>query len=157
MKCFKCNGNYELNFIDYHYKHCNGYRITKRKKTDKRKIRDLKKSLIQLQKSLEKKNKIIENAIHNKVALKKISTQRKYHPIYDSLEWKKLRYATLRKFNFKCLACNSTNKELHVDHIKPHSIYPSLAFDENNLQVLCKDCNLSKSNKFEDDLINKTM
>lgn len=28
----------------------------------------------------------------------------------------------------------------------------NLAFDSNNLQVLCESCNLGKSNVFEDDL-----
>ena len=83
-------------------------------------------------------------------------TERKLHPVYDSLQWKELRYKTFQRFGFKCLACNSTNTELHIDHIKPISKYPELVFDENNLQVLCKDCNLSKSNKFEDDLRNKS-
>jgi X-X-X-Leu-X-X-Gly heptad repeat protein len=36
---------------------------------------------------------------------------------------------------------------LHVDHIKPRSLYPARALDPENLQVLCRDCNLGKSNK----------
>jgi len=32
----------------------------------------------------------------------------------------------------------------HVDHIKPKSKYPDLAYDKTNLQVLCEECNIGK-------------
>jgi len=73
------------------------------------------------------------------------------HWLYDSKQWRELRYKTLRKYGFRCMACKTSESELHVDHIKPHSKYPELAFIESNLQVLCKDCNLGKSNIYEDD------
>ncbi|WP_374759367.1 HNH endonuclease [Dyadobacter fanqingshengii] len=41
--------------------------------------------------------------------------------------------------------------ELHVDHIKPRSNYPRLALKLTNLQILCKACNLGKSNLYKDD------
>ena len=44
------------------------------------------------------------------------------------------------------LWAESPNVELHVDHIKPRSKHPELELDINNLQILCKDCNLGKSN-----------
>ncbi len=69
---------------------------------------------------------------------------------YQRREWQELRYKVLRNHDFKCMACNNKNKELHVDHIKPKSVYPELALVESNLQVLCKDCNLGKSNKYCD-------
>lgn len=73
---------------------------------------------------------------------------------YYSSEWRMLRYHTLRKFGFKCLACGRgpTFVRLHVDHIKPRSTHPELSLDPDNLQVLCEDCNLGKSNFFSDDL-----
>ena len=75
---------------------------------------------------------------------------------YDSPEWRNLRYRVLRKYGFKCMACGARPGvyPLHVDHIKPRSKYPDLELDENNLQVLCRDCNLGKSNHFDDDLRN---
>jgi 5-methylcytosine-specific restriction endonuclease McrA len=36
---------------------------------------------------------------------------------------------------------------IHVDHIKPRSLYPELALEFSNLQVLCMDCNQGKSNR----------
>lgn len=69
---------------------------------------------------------------------------------YRGTEWRRLRYRVLRK-NRACALCGSRQRPLHVDHIKPRSKYPSLAYDIENLQVLCADCNIGKSNKYEDD------
>lgn len=74
------------------------------------------------------------------------------HWLYDSKEWKRLRYEVLREYGFKCMACKCSDVEIHVDHIKPVSKNPDLAFVKSNLQVLCKDCNEGKSNLFEDNL-----
>jgi len=49
------------------------------------------------------------------------------------------------------MKCNVSKCEMHVDHIKPVSLYPELKYDPDNLQVLCRDCNLEKSNKHETD------
>lgn len=35
---------------------------------------------------------------------------------------------------------------MHVDHIKPRSLFPDLALRLENLQVLCSQCNEAKSN-----------
>lgn len=78
----------------------------------------------------------------------------KFKSFYERREWQDLRYRVLRNFGFKCQACNRTKADgvvIHVDHVKPISIYPELALTESNLQVLCADCNYGKSNKFEDD------
>ena len=70
--------------------------------------------------------------------------------IYDSREWLDLRYRVLQKSGGSCILCgcraNETNP-LHVDHIQPRSLRPELALVESNLQVLCKNCNLGKSNR----------
>lgn len=71
--------------------------------------------------------------------------------LYQTREWDRLRYRTLRAFGFKCMACGAKKTELHVDHIKPVSKFPSLALDASNLQVLCRSCNLGKSNFYSDD------
>ena len=65
---------------------------------------------------------------------------------YLSLEWKVLRYMALLHYGKKCLSCGIEDSEFHVDHIKPISLFPELKEDINNLQVLCKKCNLDKSN-----------
>jgi hypothetical protein len=52
------------------------------------------------------------------------------------------------------MSCGVTavSVQIHVDHIKPRSSYPELELDIKNLQVLCRDCNLGKSNTCETDL-----
>ena len=45
------------------------------------------------------------------------------------------------------MKCGLSNTETHIDHIFPRSIFPHLEYDIHNLQILCKDCNMEKSNK----------
>lgn len=68
---------------------------------------------------------------------------------YKTKEWKQLRYRALKDMGNVCMLCGASPKFgaiIHVDHVKPRSIYPELAFDISNLQILCKDCNEGKSN-----------
>jgi 5-methylcytosine-specific restriction endonuclease McrA len=112
---------------------------------------------------------VYNNSIHNMQAVKKVAS-RLYEkpPIYispvkevtgyiyeastdflESTEWKELRYLALVKSNGKCSCCGSSPKDgvvLNVDHIKPRKLFPALALDINNLQVLCSDCNHGKGN-----------
>ena len=82
-----------------------------------------------------------------------------FDKFYSSSEWRSLRYKALRLRGFQCQACGNRPPLaiLHVDHIKPRSKHPELELDINNLQVLCKDCNLGKSNIYEDDLSYRRM
>jgi len=68
---------------------------------------------------------------------------------YSSSKWREVRYKALKMYGGKCKLCgvSGSHAVLHVDHIKPRSHYPNLALDLSNLQVLCEDCNLGKSNK----------
>ena len=72
---------------------------------------------------------------------------------YHSQAWRDLRYRVLDKHGRRCQKCGATSAEdtLHVDHIKPRSKYPELELEFDNLQVLCKACNIGKSNKYDDD------
>lgn len=75
--------------------------------------------------------------------------QRKKETFYSSKEWRELRYKAFKLHGRSCLCCGASPPDvvLHVDHIRPRSLYPELELDINNLQILCKDCNLGKSNK----------
>jgi len=116
------------------------------------------KSLHPNQKIANQKNEInsllkqIEELKAKNIPEKKKIISKTTHWLYDSDRWKALRYDVFKRFGFKCLACNATNVELHIDHIVPVSKDRSKAFEIENLQVLCRDCNLSKSNKHSDDL-----
>jgi len=74
---------------------------------------------------------------------------------YRSEAWLRVRYEVLRNNKKMCMLCGSQEGRLHVDHIKPRSKHPLLALDINNLQLLCADCNLGKSNLYEDDWRNR--
>ena len=64
-------------------------------------------------------------------------------------EWRKVRMEALKKYGAKCQCCGATPAQgavMNVDHIKPRKLFPHLALDLNNLQVLCHDCNHGKGN-----------
>ena len=67
----------------------------------------------------------------------------------QSFEWRKVRMEALKKYGAKCQCCGATPAHgavMNVDHIKPRKLFPHLALDLNNLQVLCHDCNHGKGN-----------
>jgi len=73
---------------------------------------------------------------------------------YSSREWRSLRVDALVKNGRKCCLCGRSPKDgiiLHVDHIKPISKFPELKLTLSNLQILCEDCNLGKSNRYDED------
>jgi hypothetical protein len=119
-----------------------------------------KEELPRLQAHYEKLKK--EKVKSEPVTIKKINnatpdkggvSRKDRNKFYQSWEWKAVRYVILNKFNGRCMRCGVTNKDakICVDHIKPISLYWDLRLSEDNLQVLCDDCNKGKSNKFEDD------
>jgi len=61
-----------------------------------------------------------------------------------------LRYKILARDNHICQSCGakaSDGIQLHIDHIKPVSRGGTNDFE--NLQTLCRDCNLGKSNNYK--------
>lgn len=149
LKCNRCEETLRGNAYLNHWKECSKRRIVKTTSSKKKQTQ----YLAEWKKKRKKQKKKEINALKR--------TERKYkspvhgidtHWVYDSPKFKKLRYPILARDGFRCLACKATNVELHVDHIKPVSKHPELAFSFSNLQTLCKDCNLSKSNKYDHDL-----
>lgn len=64
-----------------------------------------------------------------------------------SRAWLGLRYRVLKKYGARCQCCGRGAKDgaiIQVDHIKPRWLHPELALRADNLQVLCRDCNLGK-------------
>ena len=63
----------------------------------------------------------------------------------------RIRFLVLQRDNFKCCVCGASpaknpSVELHIDHIKPWSKGGETVID--NLQTLCADCNIGKSNLY---------
>lgn len=84
-----------------------------------------------------------------KLSKKSKKRLKKKENFYNSKEWRALRYEAFKIHGRQCLCCGARPPQavLHVDHIKPRSLRPDLELDINNLQILCEDCNLGKSNK----------
>lgn len=68
--------------------------------------------------------------------------------LFESEDWKFLRAYALRRDNYTCQHCGTRNVRLHVDHKIPITVDWSRRLDLLNLQVLCEDCNVGKSNFF---------
>lgn len=102
-----------------------------------------------------KESDIPKKKIKGNAGNKKAVSRKEREAFYKSNEWRDLRYRVLRKYDARCCACGRTPKEhgvvVHVDHIIPRSKRVDLSLDFNNLQVLCEDCNLGKSNKDQTD------
>ena len=64
-----------------------------------------------------------------------------YQPANKRYIPKPTRKAVLIRDNYSCVKCGN-QKDLHMDHIIPESRNGSNELE--NLQVLCKDCNLRK-------------
>lgn len=104
----------------------------------------------------EKKNTKtkVPNKIKTHVPYKFYPKSSKVVNFYSSRAWRNLRYKALKKYGAICHCCNVSRKQgkvMHVDHIKPRSKYPLLELRLDNLQILCEDCNLGKSNTDETD------
>ena len=70
---------------------------------------------------------------------------------YMSDAWRTIRKQVLLTYGDQCMKCKRTKLVTHVDHIKPRSLFPELELDFDNLQVLCKKCNIKKSNTDQTD------
>lgn len=67
----------------------------------------------------------------------------------STYEWRVVRMMALEKYGAVCQCCGASPKSgavINVDHIKPRRLFPELALDVNNLQVLCHECNHGKGN-----------
>lgn len=82
------------------------------------------------------------------VAEPKPKKKKKKDPLANK-KWKEIRLKVIARDGNQCKICGEhvSGHYLHVDHIKPKSIYPELIYDMDNLQVLCKSCNFKKGTK----------
>ncbi len=66
--------------------------------------------------------------------------------------WRDIRYRVFAEQGNWCRCCGSRPPyvALHIDHIVPRSVNPTLALEFTNLQVLCRDCNGGKGATIRD-------
>jgi hypothetical protein len=67
----------------------------------------------------------------------------------QSYAWRRLRMEVLSHYGAKCMCCGVTPRDgavMNVDHIKPRKLFPELALEFSNLQILCNECNHGKGN-----------
>lgn len=84
---------------------------------------------------------------------KTINTHKSYHKTSRDINLR-LRFKVMQRDNFKCCICGkspatSPHVTLHIDHIKPWSKGGETTID--NLQTLCSECNLGKSDLYNED------
>lgn len=98
---------------------------------------------------------------HGKSAAKKVATP-KAKPVtlgtdtdvrstefLSTYAWRKVRMEALKKYGPVCQCCGASPASgavMNVDHIKPRKLFPELALDLDNLQILCNPCNHGKGN-----------
>jgi len=66
--------------------------------------------------------------------------------VYNDSRWKALRVTALERDGHRCQQCGSYDR-LVVHHIVEVSSRPNLAFELNNLQVLCRRCHRGEHNR----------
>lgn len=80
-------------------------------------------------------------------------SKREKDDFYSSWEWATLRKKVLNEFGARCQCCGATKDDvdsggkrvmIQVDHIKSLHHHWSKRLDQNNLQVLCRECNMGK-------------
>ena len=75
---------------------------------------------------------------------------------YDSKEWHQCRKNFITDKELKCIACGIDlelyPEMLNVDHILPLRYYWERRLDNNNLQILCCECNKEKGNRIVEDM-----
>lgn len=124
----------------------------------------LKKDGIEFPSGVTWKKFVLNNEEHIVKELKKIHVPRKPKKIkaysvsesfalkdsfLSSFEWRRVRMYALTIYGAKCQCCGATPANgavMNVDHIKPRKLFPELALDIQNLQVLCHECNHGKGN-----------
>ena len=73
--------------------------------------------------------------------------QQVYEEFYRTADWRNVRRDVIKRDGAICRRCGQRIHEpndVTVDHIRPRSKHPHLAFAMSNLQVLCRRCNSSK-------------
>jgi 5-methylcytosine-specific restriction endonuclease McrA len=102
----------------------------------------------------EERKAVKAEAKARRAKVKKQMTFSRADGFLATYEWRQVRMQVLKRDGAKCACCGATPADglvMNVDHIKPRKLYPELALDPSNLQVLCSVCNHGKGNWDETD------
>lgn len=93
-----------------------------------------------------------DESLVSKLPEKSVSQENNYNPENSRTIPLGIRLKVLDRDNFCCVFCGKSpatdfGTQLHIDHIHPYSKGGKSTLD--NLQTLCKECNLGKSNKYD--------
>lgn len=149
-KCITCQKTLFDSSLDKINEHLESHGRPKVQSLESSKIDNLILVRLARKRAAEKVKQKIK-IVHKK---KKKFKKQVVYSFYDSNEWLDARYFTLKKYGRNCACCGETEGQMHVDHIIPRSIRPDLELEASNLQVLCRACNLGKSNKDSTNFIN---
>lgn len=116
-------------------------------KDDEKKIELLRNRVIQLERQNRRLKLTIASGDKNPKIGQAFQKTEKAKEFYRSKKWRSLRFNFCMTNERKCKLCGSQTR-LHVDHIKPRSLFPELALEPNNLQILCEECNIGKGVSF---------
>jgi 5-methylcytosine-specific restriction endonuclease McrA len=98
-------------------------------------------------KAVRQANKIAKKLRPEKLVVSGVSVCS--NDFLQTYEWRRVRMEALKKYGPVCQCCGaspSTGAVMNVDHIKPRKLFPQLALDVDNLQILCGECNHGKGN-----------
>jgi len=99
----------------------------------------------ELAKQKPKKKRVAKKSVPKSSRIQSVTSAK----FLESFQWRRLRMEALIKYGRRCVCCGATPMNgavMNVDHIKPRKLFPELALDINNLQILCSECNHGKGN-----------
>jgi hypothetical protein len=99
----------------------------------------------------ERRERKVQRRAKQAVVLSAAGVDPRSNEFLQTYEWRRLRMVVLKKRGARCECCGASprsDKEcvINVDHIKPRRLFPALALEETNLQVMCNTCNHGKGN-----------
>lgn len=158
MICRWCLKNFEAK-LNYGRKCCSKEcreKVTKKRSCKPCKSENMEDHRVTFKNGTEHTKRIckvcrIGNYISQKTLEERIRAKQKFSgkpnaSFYNCRPWLELKYRVFQKYGRICALCRKTEGQMHVDHIKPRSTHRNLELSFDNLQVLCRDCNIGKSN-----------
>jgi 5-methylcytosine-specific restriction endonuclease McrA len=118
-------------------------KASRKEKPTLRKLRSLKREIERLS------GEHVKRAKQESLRISKNRIDPRSDAFLSSFEWRAVRMMALELYGPICQCCGASPKTgavINVDHVKPRKLYPELALEVGNLQILCHECNHGKGN-----------